>query len=59
MVWILCNDCSATSSVRFHVLGHKCPGCSSYNTRETRVSSSTGRHAISGRFNPECPQETR
>ncbi|XP_066385027.1 E3 ubiquitin-protein ligase RZFP34-like isoform X1 [Miscanthus floridulus] len=38
MVWILCNDCSATSSVRFHVLGHKCPGCSSYNTRETRVA---------------------
>uniref|UniRef100_A0A0A9GU94 RCHY1 zinc-ribbon domain-containing protein n=1 Tax=Arundo donax TaxID=35708 RepID=A0A0A9GU94_ARUDO len=37
MVWILCNDCSATSSVRFHVLGHKCPGCSSYNTRETRA----------------------
>jgi RING finger/CHY zinc finger protein 1 len=37
MVWILCNDCSATSSVRFHVLGQKCPGCSSYNTRETRA----------------------
>ncbi|PWZ56429.1 E3 ubiquitin-protein ligase MIEL1 [Zea mays] len=37
MVWILCNDCSATSSVRFHVLGHKCPACSSYNTRETRA----------------------
>ncbi|WVZ59177.1 hypothetical protein U9M48_009367 [Paspalum notatum var. saurae] len=37
MVWILCNDCSVTSSVRFHVLGQKCPGCSSYNTRETRA----------------------
>lgn len=36
-VWILCNDCSATSSVRFHVLGQKCPRCSSYNTRETRA----------------------
>nr|CAB3499486.1 unnamed protein product [Digitaria exilis] len=36
MVWILCNDCSATSSVQFHVLGQKCPGCNSYNTRETR-----------------------
>ncbi|GJM84708.1 hypothetical protein PR202_ga00402 [Eleusine coracana subsp. coracana] len=35
-IWILCNDCSATSNVRFHVLGHKCPGCSSYNTKETR-----------------------
>ncbi|CAL4933765.1 unnamed protein product [Urochloa decumbens] len=39
MVWILCNDCSATSSVRFHVLGQKCPSCSSYNTRETRARS--------------------
>ncbi|TVU30482.1 hypothetical protein EJB05_22109, partial [Eragrostis curvula] len=37
MIWILCNDCSATSNVRFHVLGHKCPGCSSYNTRETKA----------------------
>ncbi|CAM0956901.1 unnamed protein product [Alopecurus aequalis] len=36
MVRILCNDCGATSSVRFHVLAQKCPGCSSYNTRETR-----------------------
>lgn len=36
MIWILCNDCGATSNVHFHVLAQKCPGCSSYNTRETR-----------------------
>ncbi|BAF26671.1 E3 ubiquitin-protein ligase RZFP34 isoform X1 [Oryza sativa Japonica Group] len=36
MIWILCNDCGATSNVNFHVLAQKCPGCSSYNTRETR-----------------------
>ncbi|KAM3401965.1 hypothetical protein ACQJBY_001474 [Aegilops geniculata] len=41
MVWILCNDCGATSSVRFHVLAQKCPGCSSYNTRETRGGPAT------------------
>ncbi|KAL6842331.1 hypothetical protein ACP4OV_027758 [Aristida adscensionis] len=35
MVRILCNDCNTRSSVPFHLLGHKCPGCSSYNTRET------------------------
>uniref|UniRef100_A0A0D9VPI3 CHY-type domain-containing protein n=1 Tax=Leersia perrieri TaxID=77586 RepID=A0A0D9VPI3_9ORYZ len=36
MIWILCNDCGTTSNVQFHILGHKCPGCSSYNTRQTR-----------------------
>ncbi|XP_020407717.1 E3 ubiquitin-protein ligase RZFP34 isoform X7 [Zea mays] len=36
MVWILCNDCGVTSNVQFHILAHKCPGCSSYNTRQTR-----------------------
>ncbi|CAK0857520.1 unnamed protein product [Prorocentrum cordatum] len=30
---IVCNDCQQSSSVPFHVLGHKCPVCSSYNTR--------------------------
>ncbi|GIL64065.1 hypothetical protein Vafri_18041 [Volvox africanus] len=34
-VGILCNDCSARSSVNFHVLGHKCKECGSYNTRRT------------------------
>ncbi len=32
---ILCNDCSQRSTAPFHVLGHKCPGCGSYNTRRT------------------------
>ncbi|TVU48402.1 hypothetical protein EJB05_08038, partial [Eragrostis curvula] len=35
-IWILCNDCGKTSNVQFHILAHKCPGCSSYNTRQTR-----------------------
>lgn len=35
MIWILCNDCGAASEVQFHILAHKCPGCSSYNTRQT------------------------
>jgi predicted RNA-binding Zn-ribbon protein involved in translation (DUF1610 family) len=35
-IWILCNDCGMTSRVQFHILAHKCPGCSSYNTRQTR-----------------------
>jgi len=30
---IICNDCQGVSSVKFHVLGHKCPHCNSYNTR--------------------------
>jgi len=32
-VTIICNDCQQTSSVPFHVLGHKCPHCNSYNSR--------------------------
>lgn len=35
-IWILCNDCGTTSNVQFHIVAHKCPGCSSYNTRQTR-----------------------
>lgn len=31
-VMVLCNDCHIRSSVPFHVLGMKCPGCGSYNT---------------------------
>ncbi|XP_039061910.1 E3 ubiquitin-protein ligase RZFP34-like [Hibiscus syriacus] len=47
MVWILCNDCGATSNVQFHVVAHKCPNCESYNTKQTRggpvtASCSTG-----------------
>merc|ERR1719487_1775447 len=30
---IICNDCQQTSAVQFHVMGHKCPHCRSYNTR--------------------------
>ncbi|KAL5135647.1 E3 ubiquitin-protein ligase MIEL1 [Glycine soja] len=32
-VSILCNDCNSTSTVSFHIFGHKCLQCGSYNTR--------------------------
>ncbi|KAL8530835.1 hypothetical protein ACS0TY_007754 [Phlomoides rotata] len=32
-VQILCNDCNNTSSTFFHIFGHKCGHCDSYNTR--------------------------
>ena len=35
-VLILCNDCSSTSRVKFHIFGHKCSNCNSYNTRVTQ-----------------------
>uniref|UniRef100_A0A8C4J015 RING finger and CHY zinc finger domain-containing protein 1 n=1 Tax=Dromaius novaehollandiae TaxID=8790 RepID=A0A8C4J015_DRONO len=34
MVEILCNDCSARSTVQFHLLGMKCTNCESYNTAQ-------------------------
>ncbi|KAK2433852.1 CHY-type/CTCHY-type/RING-type Zinc finger protein [Trifolium repens] len=33
-VWILCNDCGVNSHVQFHIVGHKCLSCNSYNTRQ-------------------------
>eukprot|EP00397_Hematodinium_sp_SG-2012_P015427 GEMP01015709.1.p1 GENE.GEMP01015709.1~~GEMP01015709.1.p1 ORF type:complete len:300 (+),score=60.38 GEMP01015709.1:392-1291(+) len=33
MVKIICCDCQKFSEVAFHVIGHKCTECSSYNTR--------------------------
>ena len=30
---IQCNDCSSKSTVKYHFVYHKCPKCSSYNTR--------------------------
>ncbi|TNV76650.1 hypothetical protein FGO68_gene5314 [Halteria grandinella] len=33
-VQILCNDCQERSQVFFHILGAKCQGCNSYNTRQ-------------------------
>mmetsp|Transcript_46514 Transcript_46514/g.131497 ORF Transcript_46514/g.131497 Transcript_46514/m.131497 type:complete len:271 (-) Transcript_46514:33-845(-) len=30
---IICNDCRQAAAVPFHVLGHRCPRCRSYNTR--------------------------
>lgn len=34
IVQILCNDCNEKSNVKFHILGHKCLNCKSYNTRK-------------------------
>mmetsp|Transcript_174145 Transcript_174145/g.558400 ORF Transcript_174145/g.558400 Transcript_174145/m.558400 type:complete len:278 (+) Transcript_174145:163-996(+) len=34
-VAIACNDCQHDATVPFHVLGHKCPTCNSYNTRRS------------------------
>ncbi|KAL7623890.1 hypothetical protein AAE478_005446 [Parahypoxylon ruwenzoriense] len=34
---ILCNDCSAKSSVKYHWLGLKCGVCSSYNTAQLQI----------------------
>lgn len=42
-VWILCNDCGTTSDVYYHVIGHKCLGCGSYNTRSTCPPSQSRR----------------
>lgn len=36
MVWILCNDCGASSEVLFHVIALQCTSCKSYNTRQTK-----------------------
>ncbi|CAN6469372.1 unnamed protein product [Victoria cruziana] len=41
-VWILCNDCSATSEVLFHVIGLKCETCGSYNTRKIATPTVNG-----------------
>ncbi|KAL6516023.1 hypothetical protein OROGR_019328 [Orobanche gracilis] len=40
-VQILCNDCNNRSTASFHIFGHKCRHCSSYNTR---VITSGERH---------------
>lgn len=32
-VAISCNDCQQSAQVLFHILGHKCPHCGSFNTR--------------------------
>ncbi|KAI7736128.1 hypothetical protein M8C21_033159 [Ambrosia artemisiifolia] len=32
-IHILCNDCHKTSKAFFHIFGHKCDHCKSYNTR--------------------------
>ncbi|OTB04170.1 hypothetical protein M426DRAFT_321023 [Hypoxylon sp. CI-4A] len=34
---VLCNDCSAKSSVKYHWLGLKCGVCASYNTAQLQI----------------------
>lgn len=43
---IICNDCSAKSSIPFHVLGLKCENCGSYNTAQERLSKPSGEDAV-------------
>jgi RING finger/CHY zinc finger protein 1 len=33
MVRILCNDCNGQCETAFHILGHECETCHSFNTR--------------------------
>uniref|UniRef100_A0A0G4IG42 RING-type domain-containing protein n=1 Tax=Chromera velia CCMP2878 TaxID=1169474 RepID=A0A0G4IG42_9ALVE len=37
-VSIICNDCHKRGSCAFHIYGHKCPECGSYNTRRTQTA---------------------
>ncbi|KAD5803417.1 hypothetical protein R6Q59_024382 [Mikania micrantha] len=47
MVWILCNDCEKISRVQFHIVGHKCEKCRSYNTRQIRGDTSSSSYTSS------------
>ncbi|KAK7756399.1 hypothetical protein SLS62_001625 [Diatrype stigma] len=38
---VLCNDCSAKSSVKYHWLGLKCAVCLSYNTAQLQILGTT------------------
>ena len=40
---ISCNDCNSQGRVPFHILGSKCPSCSSYNTRRLSVDRTSAR----------------
>ena len=42
---ISCNDCNSQGRVPFHILGSKCPSCSSYNTRRLSVDRTSARCA--------------
>lgn len=42
-VGLACHDCGGRAgAVRFHVLGHKCPHCASYNTRRLTLDMGGG-----------------
>jgi len=46
--WVVCNDCSAKTCVRFHWLGNKCAVCDSYNTNEMRLENGPVGEAAEG-----------
>ncbi|KAK3041462.1 hypothetical protein RJ639_000439 [Escallonia herrerae] len=39
---VLCNDCNATSRAWFHIFGHKCSHCGSYNTCVIMAAATDG-----------------
>eukprot|EP00887_Chlorella_sp_A99_P003656 scaffold7.g3656.t1 len=39
---VMCNDCSELAIIDFHVIGLKCPGCGSYNTRRMGLHTTDG-----------------
>ncbi|KAG7674604.1 putative E3 ubiquitin-protein ligase RZFP34 [Nannochloris sp. 'desiccata'] len=43
---ILCNDCSASSTVTFNLVAHKCSTCGSYNTRRMGILDTTSGQGI-------------
>ena len=38
-VSILCNDCQHKTTLLYHIVGHKCAACGSYNTAQIGESS--------------------
>eukprot|EP00050_Salpingoeca_kvevrii_P018698 m.77365 g.77365 ORF g.77365 m.77365 type:complete len:534 (+) comp8135_c0_seq1:423-2024(+) len=49
-VGILCNDCHRKSVQQYHILGHKCPNCSSYNT--VQISGPGAAAAVAASIEP-------
>ncbi|PHH64027.1 hypothetical protein CDD81_5132 [Ophiocordyceps australis] len=52
-VTILCNDCSAKSTVPYHWIGLKCSICRSYNTVQLSVHNNNGIRADSSLSGPD------
>ena len=50
---ILCNDCSASSTVKFNLVAHKCSSCGSYNTRRMGIIDGSMANVVEGEVVPE------